>query len=172
MKYVDLNIGQPFKEATIGMIGRITQVHDSYLIADMRDKMSLEVIFRRQITIEDLSQGGFSAYHCPIVAEFELPGGVILAVPSNILRARSHLLGIHGLYRLGRFPLLKLDQEPTVDLGSVVPLSGLPASTAEIAIVQQALSVELSETKRRAAVALDPQTARMSLEVTDPARCE
>lgn len=149
MKYVDLNIGQPFREATIGMIGRITQVHDSYLLANLHDKMSMEVAFRRQITIEDLSQGGFSAYHCPIVAEFNVPGGIVVGVPSNILRARASLIGIHGLYRLGRFPLLRLEKEPTQDPTSAVPLDQVPGSSAEIELVLQSLGVALTEAKQK-----------------------
>lgn len=154
MKFVDLNIGQPFREATIGLIGRITQVHDSYILADPRDATT-EVIFRRQITIQSI--GEFS-YSCPVVAEFDLPGGVVVAVPSNILRYRSHLVGIHGLYRLGRFPLIQLNQEPTADPDRAVPLSELPASVAQIEVVRQSLDVALSEARRK-----------IGLEVTDPA---
>lgn len=160
VKFVDLNIGQPFRETTIGMIGRITQVHDSYLLADIRDTTT-KVIYRRQVTIQDLVSGSSLAFHCPTLAEFDLPGGVILAVPSNILRYRSNLIGVHGLYRLGRFPLIQLNQEPVADPNSVVPLNEMAASVAQIEVVAGSLGVALSEARQK-----------NSLEVTVRAACE
>lgn len=158
MKFVDLNIGQPFRETTIGMIGRITQVHDSYLLADIRDTTT-KVTFRRQITIQDLVSGSSLAFHCPTVAEFDLPGGVILAVPSNILRYRSNLIGVHGLYRLGRFPLIQLAQEPIADPNSAVTLSEMAASVAQIEVVVGSLAVSISEARRKIGLAVtDPAT--------------